>query len=289
MSYKLETEPSGDVTLTVEGLWDRETEAVWGRGGIDGLVLNYANGFEGGVEFLEGLKVKRLSLTARHIEDLRPLYNSADTLQALFLSTSSTAKLDLGQLPALRSLDVEHWKQIQMSSDASACVQDLYLGHYSERDLQPLAEWPALQRLRLKDRPALVSLSGVEALGDLRLLQVVGASRLEDFTPLDSLNRGLEELWLESCKKISSIDFVRRLESLTELTVADCGPIDSLRALRGLEHLLGVYMWESTQILDGDLSPLLELPSLRALRMRSRRHYRPSVADVMSQIGQEYP
>ena len=45
-----------------------------------------------------------------------------------------------------------------------------------------------------------------------------------------------------------------------------------------------VLAWGSTRILDADLSPLLSLPRLTELRMKSRREYKPSVKEVQSEL-----
>jgi hypothetical protein len=67
---------------------------------------------------------------------------------------------------------------------------------------------------------------------------------------------------------------------VTRLKAANCGDIASLAPLRGLDQLEEFFAWESTKVLDGDLSVLLELPRLRAIGMRDRREYRPRVSEI---------
>ena len=49
-----------------------------------------------------------------------------------------------------------------------------------------------------------------------------------------------------------------------------------------LEHL---WAWESTRITDEDLTPLLPLSNLKDLRMMPRKHYRPTLAKVGTQLS----
>ena len=81
----------------------------------------------------------------------------------------------------------------------------------------------------------------------------------------------------EECPQIDAIDEVERLIGLRFLGVSECGAIASLSPVRGLTQLETFYAWGSTRILDGDLSPLTQLPRLQEIRMRNRRGYKPPV------------
>jgi hypothetical protein len=50
--------------------------------------------------------------------------------------------------------------------------------------------------------------------------------------------------------------------------------------LRGMDSLEEFLAWESTQVLDGDLSVLLDLPRLRLIGMQDRASYRPRVKEI---------
>jgi hypothetical protein len=80
------------------------------------------------------------------------------------------------------------------------------------------------------------------------------------------------------------LDSIAPLTRLTALEVADCRSIDSLHPLSSLEALERFLAWGSTRIMDADLSPLLSLPRLNELRMKSRREYKPSVKEVQSEL-----
>jgi hypothetical protein len=50
-------------------------------------------------------------------------------------------------------------------------------------------------------------------------------------------------------------------------------------------ELTELYLYESTRIVDGDLEPLLELRRLRDFRMMNRKHYLPSVSEIIDRLG----
>ena len=54
-----------------------------------------------------------------------------------------------------------------------------------------------------------------------------------------------------------------------------------------MTDLQRLWAWESTRIADGDLTPLLGLGSLTEIRMKSRNHYRPTLAEVKHQLRLE--
>ncbi len=50
-----------------------------------------------------------------------------------------------------------------------------------------------------------------------------------------------------------------------------------------------MFLYESTKILDGDLSPLLDLPDLIDVRLMNRRHYNPPVPTSRGWWSRERP
>ena len=91
-------------------------------------------------------------------------------------------------------------------------------------------------------------------------------------------------LRLDSCKRIGAIDELTHLTRLTMLKLANCGDIASLVPMAAL-HELEEFAWESTRVVDGDLSVLVTLPRLRQTALASRRNYRPTTAEVKSALA----
>jgi hypothetical protein len=89
------------------------------------------------------------------------------------------------------------------------------------------------------------------------------------------------ELSLEECRSLGALDEIEPLGNLRVLNVGDCGPIESVAPLAGLKHLEYVSAWGTTQVLDGDLTPLIRLPALREVRMRDRREYQPRLGSFV--------
>ncbi|GAB3248312.1 hypothetical protein GCM10027425_04680 [Alteromonas gracilis] len=268
--------------LVLRGRWTPDAEAAVTSGAIDTLVLNQGLGFdEPGLQFLEGLPLRSITVIDRRVDDLRPLYGLASSLKALTLVTAPTLSLDLGRFRRLRQVSAD-WGQIRETVDWPS-LTSMYAGRYGAESLEPLSGLTELKDLRLKDRPKLRTLEGLPSPRALQHLVIAGGRRLADFSAISDLT-ALRSLILEGCNLVESLDFARDCLELRHLDVSECGAIASIRPLSDLVKLESVYLYGSTLIQDRDLEVLLRLPRLSDLRIQSRRAYRPSVEEIRSRL-----
>jgi internalin A len=287
-AFDIEDEPEGRI-LTVTGPWSAKIDEALASGEAQRLQLNMSAGFrERDLEFISGdWPLKELILLDGSIQDLSPLGRLGGTLESLIVSVAGQrARVELAELPELRRL-AAGWSHIEgaLREGHGDGLLGLRTEGYDASDLDELGHLGRLEDLELMSPKRLMSLGGVESLSSLASLEISLASRLVDLSALAAVRETLTQLRLETCKAIASLDDVGRLERLRELWVANCGDIESfapLRALRGLEVLCA---WESTRVLDGDLSPLDELPRLSELRLRPRSSYTPSVEALEAKLG----
>ena len=283
--FVLTPDSSGRLDFDLRTEWTPRVHEAFLRSGADGLIANYARGFVGrDLAFIRALPLRRLTVLARTIADLSPIYDVAGSLDELHIQTGSMTRIDLAALPGLRALSCE-WEQVAATISDTSTIEDLSLGAYDPADLAPLSHLTSLRSLRMKGRPAVRSLDGVEAMPWLAYLGVYLAP-LEDTSALARLGTPvLTELHLAACRRVTSLEDLRHLVGLRFLDVSEGGRIDSLEPIAGLRELHRLYLYDSTTIADGDLTPLLGLAHLRDLRIMNRRHYVPSVQDVKHQLG----
>jgi hypothetical protein len=284
--FHVEQTPVG-ATLVATGKWGVDAEGVIESGGVDGLDLNYAKGFKDtDLAFIRDWPIRRLTILARTVKDLTPIYRLSGTLEVLSVQSAPTATIDLARLPRLESLSAT-WIQVSSSIGERPGLKDLYLGSYSEPDLGPLRWQSGLLRLRLKDRPRLQTLNGIDSLMSLEHLGIYGAP-LSDITGLGELQgRQLHELHLESCP-LQDLEPVSRPIGLRLLNASECGDVPSVRPLARLQKLEVLWLFGTTRILDDDLGPIRALPQLRELRMKSRKSYRPSVEKIQAAVARRH-
>ena len=273
--------------LVVTGDWSPATAKALSRGKADGLILNYARGYrERNLEFLQDWPLRRIRILAGTITDLAPVYRMAATLESISVITAPRAPLNLARLPKLTHLGAE-WEQVESSIEAGVGLRDLYLGSYNPRDLTPLAQSRQLRSISMKDRPYIESLAGIDAFPLLEKLGIYLARGLSDLSDLASASapRHLRELQLESDRGITRLDEIGTATNLEFLNISDLRDVESLAPLGNLKLLDTLYAYETTRVADGDLTPLMKLPSLKDLRMMNRRSYSPSVGEVKARLS----
>jgi hypothetical protein len=271
------------VEVVVTGRWTADAAGPFESGEADRLVLNYAHGFsEPNLEFLRGLPVRQLVVLDRRLESLDPISALGDTLELLHVTTDPALALDLARFPRLVDLSAD-WHQVEATIAGGTSLRRLHVGRYGQQDLQPLSRLVGLRRLALTDRPLLRSLGGLSSLPDLRALGVFMAKDLDDVSELQGRS-AIEDLELEGCRKLSTVDALAGCVGLSRLNLSECGDLASLAPLRGLTAIEVLQVFGSTKIVDGDLTPIADLPRLKELRIQSRRHYRPSVAEIQATL-----
>lgn len=268
-------------SLVVTGRWSDQASDALARGEADGLVLNYARGFcEGTLEFIQrSWDIRRLNILDRTIVDLEPLGRLGRSLRELSIQAAPSAELDLGPLVHLRSVAGE-WALIRGTLGRVDSLTSIITWRFDESDLHVLRDQFFLERLTIKEAPHLQSLVGLADMHALTMLGVFSARQLRDISGVAPLT-SLQDLEFEDCPGIDVLDSFGSLVNLRFLGVSECGDVESVGPLGGLDQLEVLYGWGSTRIVDGDLSPLAALPRLREVRMRDRRDYRPRIAQLV--------
>jgi hypothetical protein len=121
--------------------------------------------------------------------------------------------------------------------------------------------------------------AGVSRFGRLKRLEVESCRQLSSDFGLSGIRDSLE--WLNVCqsKKFSPGGELSSLRNLRVLCLNACGPIDSLEFLHLFPNLLD-FRFVDTNVLSGDLRPLLEHPTLCAAGFMNKRHYNLKDSEV---------
>ncbi|GAA4124770.1 hypothetical protein GCM10022415_31150 [Knoellia locipacati] len=283
--YVVTEDVAGRVDFDVRAEWSPVLRDAFMGSGADGLIANYARGFSGrDINFVRDLPLRRLNILDRGISDLTPIHDLGGSLEELRVQSAPGSHIDLALLPGLKVLSCA-WAQVSSSIDRAEHLEELFLSPYAEADLLPLKHLTSLRTLGMKQRPRVRSLDGVEAMPWLARLGIYGAP-LEDISALRRLSSPvLSRLDLASCPRLASLTDLSALIGLRELDVSESGSLDSLLPIGGLARLERLYLYGSTTIADGDLTPLLSMTHMRDLRMMNRRHYRPTVDGVRMRLG----
>lgn len=266
----------GGFRLVLRSAWSEQVADVARRNAVAELELNYAKGWQGkDVEFLRTLPwLRSLKIIDWHLADTSPVLSLTE-LRTLSLGTYARSKMNYALLSHLTEATLEWGPGAATIFDCSQ-LQVLFLNHYDAPNCRAIAALEKLVKLSLAS-PGLESLSGLPK--TLSFLGVYSSKRLADLDDLPGAGR-LTHLELNACRNLRTIDRVGDLSELTELHLCDDGQIASLKPLARLSKLRVLMFYGSTNIVDGDLSPLTSLPQLERVVFGDRRHYSHRLADL---------
>lgn len=264
--------------VTVTGPWTPDIAVYMRREGVRELYLNHARGWSGTtLDFLETVPdLIAFSILDFTIKDVTPIHRLA-ALRSLEVSTYCSTGIDFRRFPELESC-VFYWRGGSESLFERATLQHLFLHRYDASSSEPFARLTALQDLSVANS----DLREVEHFAVLKNLKFLGLYNLKKLTSLRGLGElgQLEALEVNGCKAIERIDELASLVHLRRLQLNDDGAIASLNPLRSAVDLEEVLFYESTDIADGDLAPLVALPRLRNVSFQNRRHYSHKREDI---------
>jgi hypothetical protein len=251
--------------------WDSETERSLLKQPIAELELNRGKGWRGkSLEFLSNFpELLALSIVGRTAEPIEPIHR-LHNLRLLRVLAYCKNEIRFHEFPHLIDCGIQ-WRPKAMSVFDALGLRVLFINGFSGTDTRQFGRLTSLESLAILGSP-IRSLEGLAPLHELRSLRLGHLRQLLSLIGIESLIR-LEKLEIGTCRKIRVIDEVSSLAKLREFYLDNVGDIQSLKPLAQLSQLHRVTFVESTNILDGDLSPLVGLPNLELVAFQNRRHY----------------
>ncbi|MDB4802610.1 hypothetical protein OAH05_01650 [bacterium] len=224
------------------------------------------------LRYLEVVDQKKVN--TRHLDQL-------SNLRGLRLETPGTG-IDFSCFPELEVF-VGDW---HVDNSNVACCEELrqlrvWQFKPKSKDLSDLANTTRLEWLTLT-QTGITSLSGMETLEDLRYFELAYAPKLESLEGLASGQKELRELDIQNAKKLSSYQPISELNLLRRLRLSSCAPMANLNWTKGL-NFLDSFSFVETNVENGDLSPLLQLPKLRYIGTMDKKHYNYK-CDVLNEM-----
>ena len=111
------------------------------------------------------------------------------------------------------------------------------------------------------------SLHGISRFSGLNNLALHYLSKLEHLGELNLPE--LTKFRAENCKNLSDYQQLATCKNLEQIRMLSCGAMQSLEFVRSLKKLKS-FNFLKTEVIDGDLSPLLELDSVN---FTAKKHY----------------
>lgn len=130
----------------------------------------------------------------------------------------------------------------------------------------------------------ITSLEGIAALGHIKRLELSWCLKLNSDVGLAEIGDHLEWLHIEKSRRFVPTVELFGLRKLRVLCLNGCGPLQSLSFLDSMPQLLD-FRFVGTNVLDGDLSPLVRHPRLVNAGFLDKRHYNLKHAQVEAALA----
>jgi hypothetical protein len=255
----------------VTSAWREELTRLLVEAGTVELELNDGKGWRGSdLSFLSALpELQSLKVIDLKIPSVKPIH-FLHKLRELEVITYCNTEISFSAFPQLESCALE-WRPKAASVFDCTTLKKLFVNNYDGKEIAPFTRLLNLESLSVLNAP-IENLQGLGVLKKLRSLRLARLKRLKSLAGIEGLSE-LEELEVHTCPGVGSIEEVGYLSRLRKLYLNNDGFIDSLKPLEKLERLESVLFYESTNIRDGDLSPLMRQRNLARVSFQNRRHY----------------
>ncbi|PLT28236.1 hypothetical protein [Peribacillus deserti] len=151
-------------------------------------------------------------------------------------------------------------------------IEYLVLWHHKRNKIGNFSDFPKRLRYLQLNWSNIQDFTGIEKLSDLKRLDLHYCTKLSSDCGLAGLSDTLEILEIEQSKKFVIGEDLMSLKNLRVLRLYSCGSIENLSFLKNFPKLIEFSPYE-TNILDGNLQPLLDHPTIRVSGFNNKRHY----------------
>lgn len=192
-------------------------------------------------------------------DDLNPLIQAREFKILESITQMWNAHLDLGDGVALRSMFLDRYSAEQKHLGGlpmAPNLRELGLLRPAVTHLAQLGRFAALEKLSLTLSKSLVSVEDLPGCLALKELEINGARKVQDLSAALPGCHGLERLVLMNVSALRDVSFVEKMPELRWL------------------NLMG------TDVIDGDMTPLIEHPRLEHVVFTSKKHFSHGEAQV---------
>lgn len=276
-------ENSNGKYLTIHANYFQEGIEYAGQIGISqiqlrGILGSENAGFE--VNFKEFEKISKIlkvisfAGTIENVVHLESIY-SLENIEKISFQQKQKFTIDISKFPKIVHLGGEYWKGLH-NIDKAFSLKIIVLLKIPDSNLKRFSELVNLRILHIYSSK-IQSIEGIENL-PIEELSLVRNTYLKDIQTLKQLTF-LKELSIEKCKFLTDFSFLGNT-SIKELFIDDLNSIKFISSMIGLKK---INFWNCK---DGDMTPLLELKSLKEINFYpNKTHYSHTIEEIIEITG----
>jgi len=218
-------------------------------------------------------------------------------LKSIWLDLPGDCIIDFGKMKKLQKVNLS-WSSQYSNFNSLSTLIELRIVGYNKSSLEDFRQMTELKKMILWD-PTINSLMGIEGCLSLNYMDLFRAKKLQSLKGIERLNK-LEYLDILSCHKLLDISAVFELENLRKLTIAKCKNVkeislveessiewlilDSVDNLYFISKMpkLNTLFFENIE--NGDLSPLLNHPTLSIVDFPNKKKYTHTRLEIVNSL-----
>lgn len=255
------------------------------RHNIKGIEINYVFNGNKTLENVDFLKdfyfVEKIDTAFTSVDDFTGIYQLAN-LKSLYLGDITKKEIDFTKLPNLEECCFQWRNNVKGFFDLKK-LKKLTILKYKNKTLEGFNQITTLTELSIFDSSSIISLKGINGL-KISKLNLGLLPKLESLDYIDQLSESLNEIELDTCKKIKSIEIISKLPNLEIFNAYNCGEIDSINSIRVLKKLKEICV--GFTVVDGDMSPCIGLKSVTFV---NKKHYSHTLNEIRTFNGEPLP
>ncbi len=184
------------------------------------------------------------------------------------------------------------FKHVMFDNKSSGMEAPIDASYYIIEDFKPKSK--SLEELKgvvspkylALNRSNITSFRGVAKLGKVKRLELFHCIKLESDIGISEIKGDIEWLHISTSRKFKATDEMLNLKKLKVLCLNDCAPLENLDFLNFFPDLVD-FRFVNTNIIDGNLKPLLLHPNLLSVGFLDKRHYNIRSKEVDSYLDKK--
>ncbi|MEY2196648.1 hypothetical protein AB7942_28630 [Neobacillus sp. BF23-41] len=163
-------------------------------------------------------------------------------------------------------------KEEKLKEDIVKDIEYLILWHYKKSKLCNFADIPENLVFLNLIWSNIQNFLGIKKLSKIKRLELDYCGKLENDNGISKLADTLEYLHINNSKKFVPSKEFFSLKNLRVLSLNSCGSLENLSFLSQFPKLID-FRFVDTNVIDGDLTPIIEHPTIRSVGFLNKRHY----------------
>ena len=163
-------------------------------------------------------------------------------------------------------------------------MEYIQLYHYTENTVAPFEVFTKVKDLKI----SFCRFTEFKAIEEMKAIESFSMSynpKITDISWIDKARTSLKILALKNCKKITNWDRISNLSYLEQIYIENCGDIPSLDFLLELPNLKIVDIIGDTSIKDHRIKHILDKESVQKLYISMNKNYDITFEDIREKNG----